>query len=198
MGPRRQRLAGQPRLWALPGRPVRVDRQRGPAADLGLQRLDRAKLVLRPVHRRRHRRHGRHGRRVSATSTIQAEGYTSQSGVQTETTTDAGGGQDVGYIGDGDWLEYANLTFGSTPLTTFKARVASGAPAGVSGLVEVHLDSLTNPAIGSFAIGGTGGWQTWQTVPANITGTTGTHTVYLKFTTGAGQDFLNINWLTFS
>ena len=135
---------------------------------------------------------------TSATSTIQAESDNAQSGTQTETTTDTGGGQDVGYISNGDWLQYNNVNFGSTTLTQFKARVASGAAAGVSGTVEVHLDSLTNPTIGSFSLGNTGGWQTWQTIPANISGTTGTHTVYLKFTTGSGQDFVNINWFTFS
>ncbi len=135
---------------------------------------------------------------TSATSTIQAESYSAQSGTQTETCSDSGGGQDVGYISNGDWLQFNNVNFGSTPLSTFKARVASGAAAGVSGLVEVHLDSLTNPSIGSFAIGNTGGWQTWETVPANISGTTGTHTVYLKFTTGSGQDFVNVNWFSFS
>jgi hypothetical protein len=134
----------------------------------------------------------------SATSTIQAESYSAQSGTQTETTTDTGGGQDVGWISNGDWLQFTGVNFGSSPLTQFKARVASGAAAGVSGLVEVHLDSLSNPAIGSFAIGNTGGWQSWETVPANISGTTGTHTVYLKFTTGSGQDFVNVNWFTFS
>jgi hypothetical protein len=135
---------------------------------------------------------------VSATSTIQAEAYSAQSGTQTETTTDTGGGQDVGYISNGDWLQYNNVNFGSSALTQFKARVASGAASGVSGLIEVHLDSLSNPAIGSFALGNTGGWQSWETIPANISGTTGTHTVYLKFTTGSGQDFVNVNWFTFS
>jgi len=134
----------------------------------------------------------------SATGTIQAEAYAAQSGTQTETTTDTGGGQDVGYIGNGDWLQYNGVNFGTTALTQFNARVASGAAAGVSGIVEVHLDSLTNPAIGSFSVGNTGGWQTWTTVPATISGTTGTHTVYLKFITGSGQDFVNINWFTFS
>ncbi|MCT9928961.1 carbohydrate-binding protein [Planotetraspora sp. A-T 1434] len=33
-------------------------------------------------------------------------------------------------------------------------------------------------------MGSTGGWQSWQTVPANITGVTGTHTVYVTFTSG--------------
>ena len=59
--------------------------------------------------------------------------------------------------------QYGNVNFGSTPLRQFKGRVASGAGSGVSGLVEVHLDSLNNPAIGSFAIGNTGGWQSWRT-----------------------------------
>jgi len=134
----------------------------------------------------------------SAYTQIQAESYNAQTGTQTETTTDTGGGQDVGYISNGDWLQYNNVNFGSSALTQFKARVASGAASGVSGLIEVHLDSLSNPAIGSFALGNTGGWQSWETIPANISGTTGTHTVYLKFTTGSGQDFVNVNWFTFS
>jgi beta-glucanase (GH16 family) len=136
---------------------------------------------------------------VSATSTIQAESFNARSAQpQTEPTTDTGGGQDVGFIGNGDWLEYNNVNFGATPLTQFQARVASGAAAGVSGLVEVHLDSLSNPAIGSFSIANTGGWQSWRTVPANMNGTTGTHTVFLKFVTGSGQNFVNVNWFTFA
>jgi len=68
----------------------------------------------------------------------------------------------------------------------------------VSGTVEVHLDSLTNPPIGNFSVGSTGGWQNWTTVPSAISTTTGTHTVYLKFTTGSRQDFLNLNSFTLS
>jgi hypothetical protein len=135
---------------------------------------------------------------VSATSTIQAESFSAQSGTQTETTTDTGGGQDVGYIANGDWLQYNNVNFGTAGLHTFSARVASGAAAGVSGTVEVHLDSLSNPSIGSFSIGNTGGWQTWKTTPANISTTTGTHTVFLKFVSGQSADFVNVNWFTFS
>jgi hypothetical protein len=136
---------------------------------------------------------------VNAQSTIQAESFNAKSAQpQTEPTTDTGGGLDVGFIGNGDWLEYNNVNFGSSPLTQFKARVASGAGNGVSGLVEVHLDSLNNPAIGSFSIANTGGWQSWRTVPANMSGTTGTHTVFLKFVTGSGQNFVNVNWFTFS
>ncbi|MFC5816622.1 glycoside hydrolase family 16 protein [Nonomuraea harbinensis] len=133
-----------------------------------------------------------------ARSTIQAEGYSAQSGTITETTTDSGGGQNVGAIRNGDWLRFDNVRFGSTAAQQFKARVASGAGAGVSGLVQVRLGSPTAPPIGDFAIGNTGGWQSWRTVPANITPTTGTHTVYLTFSSGQPADFVNVNWFTFS
>jgi len=114
-----------------------------------------------------------------------------------ETTSDTDGGQNVGWIANGDHLRFDNVSFGSIPRGTFSARVASGAAGGVSGLVNVRLDSLTGPSIGSFAIASTGGWQTWQTVPANIVPTTGTHTVYLTFDSGQPADYLNVNWFTF-
>ena len=134
----------------------------------------------------------------SATATTQAEAFNGQSGAVTEACSDTGGGQDEGSLSNGDWLQYSNLNFGTAGLHTLTARVASGAATGVSGTVEVHLDSLSNAAVGSFSVGSTGGWQTWKSVPAAISATTGTHTVYLKFVTGSGQDFVNLNWLTFS
>ncbi|WP_396712049.1 carbohydrate-binding protein [Microbispora sp. H11081] len=135
---------------------------------------------------------------MDARSTIQAEAYQAQSGTQTETTQDAGGGQNVAYISNGDWLRYDNVDFGSTAARQFKARVASGAAGGVSGLVQVRLDSPTAAPIGDFAVGNTGGWQSWTTIPANVTGVTGRHTVYLTFSSGQPADFVNLNWFTFA
>ncbi|MFD7997894.1 glycoside hydrolase family 16 protein [Streptomyces mirabilis] len=132
-----------------------------------------------------------------AYSAIQAESYDSQSGTSTETTTDTGGGQDIGSLAGGDWALYKGVNFGSTAATQFYGRVASGAASGVSGLVEVRLDSRTSTPIGSFAVGNTGGWQSWRTVPANITGVAGTHDVYLTFTSGQPADFVNVNWFDF-
>ncbi|MFJ3800790.1 glycoside hydrolase family 16 protein [Streptomyces sp. NPDC090088] len=132
-----------------------------------------------------------------AYSAIQAESYDSQSGVTAETTTDTGGGQDIGYIANGDWALYKGVNFGSTAATQFYARVASGAASGVSGLVQVRLDSPSNSPIGSFSVASTGGWQTWTTVPANISSVTGTHDVYLTFSSGQSADFVNVNWFDF-
>ncbi|MFD5801032.1 MULTISPECIES: glycoside hydrolase family 16 protein [unclassified Streptomyces] len=132
-----------------------------------------------------------------AYSAVEAESYDAQSGTMTEGSSDAGGGRNLGALANGDWVQYKGVNFGSTPATQFKARVASGAPAGVSGLVEVRLDSRTSAPVGSFAVGNTGGWQSWRTIPANIGSVTGTHDVYLTFTSGQPADFVNVNWFSF-
>jgi beta-glucanase (GH16 family) len=134
---------------------------------------------------------------TGAYGTIQAESANAQSGTQLEATTDAGGGQNMAFISNGDWAQYNNVDFSSTAAHQFVARVASGAPAGVSGLVEVRLDSRGNAPVGSFAVGNTGGWQSWRTVPANISAVTGVHTVFVTFTSGQPSDFVNLNWFTF-
>jgi beta-glucanase (GH16 family) len=133
----------------------------------------------------------------SAYSTLQAESFSQQGGVATETTSDSGGGQNISQLGNGDWALYPGIDFGSSAAHQFTGRVASGAAGGVSGLVEVRLDSRSNAPIGSFAIANTGGWQSWRSVPANISAVTGVHDVYLTFTSGQPADFVNVNWFTF-
>ncbi|NUT97164.1 MAG: carbohydrate-binding protein, partial [Saccharothrix sp.] len=107
------------------------------------------------------------------------------------------GGQDVGQLKNGDRLRFSGVRFGSGTATQFIARAASGAAGGVSGLVEVRLDSPTATPIGSFAIANTGGWQSWRTVPANISGVTGTHDVYVTFTSGQPSAYVSVNWIKF-
>jgi hypothetical protein len=75
--------------------------------------------------------------------------------------------------------------------------VASGAAGGVSGLINVRLDSVTGPSIGSFAVANTGGWQSWRTVPANISRVTGTHNVFLTFDSGQPAPFVSLHWFDF-
>jgi beta-glucanase (GH16 family) len=126
---------------------------------------------------------------------IQAESYNAASAVQVETCSE--GGQDVGYLGNGDWLQFNNVNFGTGGVRDFVGRVASGAGNAVSGLVEVRVDSRSNAPIGSFALASTGGWQNWTSVPANVANVTGNHTVYLTFTSGQPADFVNVNWIQF-
>ena len=133
----------------------------------------------------------------SAFAQIAATSASASHNATAEATADTGGGQDLGQLANGAWAEYPNINFGSSGATQFVARVASGAAGGVSGLVNVHLDSLTNPSIGSFAIANTGGWQSWRTVPANISRVTGTHTVFLSFDSGQPAPFVSMHWFDF-
>ena len=133
----------------------------------------------------------------SAYDVTQAESYTAQSGTQTETTTDTGGGQDVGYITAGDWLAYANVDFGSTGAASVTTRLASG--ASITGTVQYRLDSTTGPVIASVPVRSTGGWQSWISSTVNLSGTaTGTHTLYITFTTNGSGDLVNLNWFQFA
>jgi hypothetical protein len=133
-----------------------------------------------------------------AYTAIQAESADTVTGPVAEATTDTGGGQDLGKAGNGNSALYRGVNFGTTAAKQFMARVASGAAGGVSGLVEVRLDSPTASPVGSFAVANTGGWQSWKTVPANISATTGTHDVYLTFTSGQPAAYVSVNWFTFA
>jgi hypothetical protein len=48
-------------------------------------------------------------------------------------------------------------------------------------------------------VGNTGGWSSWETVPANITKVTGTHNVYLELVSGAGGNppYVSLHYFNF-
>ncbi|AHH94793.1 glycoside hydrolase family 16 protein [Kutzneria viridogrisea] len=125
--------------------------------------------------------------------TSQPGGSTAYNTIAASAHADASGGLDLNRLGNGAWAKYPALDFGSTPATQFRAQAASGAASGVSGLVEVRLDSRDNAPIGSFAIASTGGWDSWRTIPANISSVTGVHDVYLTFTSGQPAPFVSLN-----
>ncbi len=141
---------------------------------------------------------------TTAVDDISADCYSASNGTITVTaatgdTSPSGvDGNQVAELVNGDWLEYPDINFGSGS-SQFDARVASGAAGGVSGLVEVVLDSPSNTPVGSFSVANTGGWTSWETIPANITDTTGTHTVYLEFVSGASGDppFVSLHYFNF-
>jgi hypothetical protein len=131
---------------------------------------------------------------VTPPTHIEAENYTSQSGTQTETCTDAGGGLDVGFINNGDWCSYNGVNFGTRTLS-LNARVAS---AGSGGNIEVHLNTTNGTLIGTLPVPITGGWQTWMTVSSALTNASGVQNLALRFT-GPGTGYLfNVNWIEFT
>jgi hypothetical protein len=141
---------------------------------------------------------------TTATSDISADCYSASQGTidVTSATGDSNpsgvDGNQAAQLSNGDYVEYTGVNFGSGS-TQFDARVASGAATGVSGLVEVVLDNPSNTPVGSFAVGNTGGWTSWETIPANISTVTGTHNVYLEFVSGAGGSppYISLHYFNF-
>jgi hypothetical protein len=121
----------------------------------------------------------------------EAETIAWESGVETEPASE--GGMNVGWLANGDWIKAKGAAFG-TGATSVSARVASAASGG---RIEFRLDGLSGPVVGTCDVPGTGGWQTWTTVTCPVTGATGTHDLYLRFTGGGGNLF-NMNWWQFS
>ncbi|ODM27046.1 carbohydrate-binding protein [Clostridium sp. Bc-iso-3] len=121
----------------------------------------------------------------------EAETICWSSGIETEKCSE--GGMDVGFIENGDYIKVKGVDFGSGAVS-FEARVASATDGGN---IEIRLDSPTGKLVGTCAVTGTGGWQTWKTQSCQVSGANGIHDLYLKFTGGSGYLF-NINWWKFS
>ncbi|MFC4072442.1 carbohydrate-binding protein [Actinoplanes subglobosus] len=126
---------------------------------------------------------------------IQAESATELSGVETESTQDEGGGQNVGWVNREDHLRFDNIDFGDVPATELKVRLSSG--SGITGRVQVRLDSRDAATIGELSISNTGGWQSWRTSTAVLQPVSGVHTVFLTFTSNDSGEFVNLNWIQF-
>lgn len=124
-------------------------------------------------------------------SLIQAENYSAMAGIKVETCADAGGGQDVGFTQNNDFLAYHAVNL--TGVSALSVRAASDTEGG---RVEIHLDSVTGPRAGTVTVTNTGGWQSWTTKTGRIYGASGTRNVYLVFKGKPGY-LLNINWLQF-
>src|SRR5262245_4092239 len=94
--------------------------------------------------------------------------------VDIQTTTDTGGGCNVGWIAQGEWLAFNGLNVPSTGSYIIRLRVAS--VGGATASVDLNAGSIQ---LGNFAIPNTGGWQTWTTVTRTVTLNAGHHGVVL-------------------
>jgi beta-glucanase (GH16 family) len=119
--------------------------------------------------------------------TIQAESYTSMSGVQTEATTDAGGGQNVGWIDANDWMAYGAVNFPTTGTYKFEYRVAS---LNGGGRLSADLNAGAI-VLGQLDVPATGGWQNWTTISHNVHVNAGTYNPGI-FAVAGGW---NLNWI---
>jgi phosphatidylserine/phosphatidylglycerophosphate/cardiolipin synthase-like enzyme len=95
---------------------------------------------------------------VDNSPTNQGGKYRTGDSVDIETTTDVGGGYDVGYMAPGEWMNYTvNVTTAGTYDIEF--RMAS---SGGGGTFHLEIDGVN--VTGPVSVPNTGGWQSWTTV----------------------------------
>ena len=120
-------------------------------------------------------------------ATLQAEAANVNNGMVVENCSDAGGGQDMGYIDAGDYLVWNNINFPTSGGYTIEYRVASGANGGT---ISSDLNAGSIP-FGNTVIPGTGGWQNWTTVSKTVNVNAGTYNFGVFAQTGG----YNLNWV---
>jgi len=118
--------------------------------------------------------------------TMQAEDYLVMNGVQLEATSDAGGGQNVGYLDAGDWMSYPSVTIPASGDYVVEYRFASLNGGGNLSFEEAG----GTPSYGAINIPATGGWQNWATVKHTVRLSAGAHKFGIKVNNGGW----NLNW----
>ncbi|WP_431689095.1 carbohydrate-binding protein [Hahella sp. NBU794] len=122
---------------------------------------------------------------VSVPGKVQAENYCEMEGVEKENTSDAGGGQNLGYIDSGDWMSY-KINVPSDGVYTLSYRVAS---LNGGGILQAEKAG-GSPVYGSIEIPSTGGWQSWKTISHDVQLSAGEQRIGLAAVSGG----FNINW----
>lgn len=114
----------------------------------------------------------------------------STEGIKAETTSDAGGGSNLGYTANGSWAEYPVKIANAGP-HVLRLRVAT-ANGGTLGF------KLDGQSIGSIDVASTGDWQTWQTKELNVQiPKSGAAKLRLEWS-GSSSSLVNLNWMEFA
>ncbi len=122
---------------------------------------------------------------ASINSTIEAESYCAMSGIQTENTSDAGGGKNVGWIDFGDWMSYKiNVPAAGSYKVSY--RVAAKTETGY---LQLEAAGGT-PSFGTLQFAPTGDWQAWKTESHVVTLPAGNQVFAIK----ALSEGWNLNW----
>ncbi len=123
---------------------------------------------------------------------IEAEDYFFQSGIQLESTTDNGGGENIGFLDVGDYADYfINVGQAGTYRVDYRTAALSEMGAVKMQLIDAggnatDLHTVTFPS--------TGGWQDWTTTSTEAVLPQGEHQLRVEIT----APLFNINWFEFS
>jgi endoglucanase len=115
---------------------------------------------------------------------IEAEDYTGMLGLQTESTSDYGGGLDLGYVDVDDWVTYnLDITVAGIYNVIFRH-------AGYEGDFDVSID---NTYLQTITFPATSGWQDWTSNTTQINLPEGQHVMKFTF----NKIGVNLNWMQF-
>ena len=126
---------------------------------------------------------------------VEAETMAFSKGVKTEQNDEVG--VYVTDIHNGDYIKLQNVHFCYKMPRTFTARVASGLRGGQ---IEIRLDSVAGKLLGTLDVPGTGGWEKWQTLTADLDAFDSypellhTRDFYLVFKGRKGPKLFNFDW----
>lgn len=113
---------------------------------------------------------------------IEAEDFDKMKGVSSSGTR-------LGSIHPGEWSMYAGLDL--TGITSIDAGVGT---IYDDAYIEVRLDALDGPLLGTIEIPNTGNWNTYRTASAYLADVVGIHDVYLIYQTESSPNVCNIDW----
>lgn len=110
--------------------------------------------------------------------------YRTSERVDIQTTTDSGGGYNVGWINSGEWLEYT-INVASSGDHSLRIRSAGTA----TGQVRVSFNG--SDKTGAITTPNTGNWQSFSTTTKTVSLSSGTQVVRVAFEGGK----INLNWI---
>ena len=119
--------------------------------------------------------------------TLEAESFNNMSGVQTEATSDIGGGRNVGWLDAGDWMAYpVNIPAAGSYKVSYRIASQNG-----GGMLQLEKAG-GSPVYGNINVPNTGNWQGWQTISHVVTLPAGQQSIAIAVKAGGW----NINWIS--
>jgi hypothetical protein len=129
---------------------------------------------------------------VSLPAKIESEDYVFQSGIQLESCSDVGGGENISYLDEGDYADY-RVYVEKPGRYQVSYRTASESAGG-----QVRIDFINefNGIVASQTTSflSTGGWQNWNTTVDELDLAEGYFTMRMTIT----QPLFNMNWMEFT
>lgn len=123
---------------------------------------------------------------------VQAEDFFFQSGISLENTSDVGGGQNIGYLDAGDYLDYY-INVAQSGIYNVAYRTAALSEVGKVNLQIIDANGNAT-TLHSVSFPSTGGWQTWTTTNKTASLYAGQHHIRVTIT----APLFNMNWFDFT